>query len=167
MAHDKAHLVIPLLADKGLVAEVPENRKCFCLMASGGFSLTIDESARLSPRFVLGLLNSSLLFWHLRMISNRFRGGWITCTKQYVGRLPIRQINLDGRTDASHHTRMLELVGSMLQLHTDLASAKTPREKNALQRQIDATDKQIDQLVYELYGLSDDEIKIVEEAMRG
>jgi hypothetical protein len=36
----------------------------------------------------------------------------------------------------------------------------------ALQRQIDATDRQIDGLVYELYGLTDDEIKIVEEATR-
>lgn len=40
----------------------------------------------------------------------------------------------------------------------------TPVEKNALQRQIDATDKEIDQLVYELYGLSDEETRIVEEA---
>ena len=31
-------------------------------------------------------------------------------------------------------------------------------------RQIDATDGQIDRLVYELYGLTEDEIKIVEEA---
>ncbi len=45
-----------------------------------------------------------------------------------------------------------------------LASAKTPNEKEALGRQIAATDAQIDQLVYELYGLTDDEIKIVEEA---
>ncbi|MBU0617390.1 MAG: hypothetical protein KKI02_06720 [Planctomycetes bacterium] len=45
-----------------------------------------------------------------------------------------------------------------------LAAAKTPHEKSALQRQIDTTDRQIDQLVYELYGLTDDEIKIVEEA---
>jgi len=43
-------------------------------------------------------------------------------------------------------------------------SAKTPDEKNAIQRQIDATDKQIDQLVYELHALTDDEIQIVEEA---
>ena len=35
-------------------------------------------------------------------------------------------------------------------------------EKIALQRQIEATDKQIDQLVYELYGLTGEEIKIVE-----
>ena len=42
--------------------------------------------------------------------------------------------------------------------------AKTPNDKTRLQRQIDATDKQIDQLVYELYGLTDKEIKIVEDA---
>jgi len=35
-------------------------------------------------------------------------------------------------------------------------------DKIALQRQIDATDRQIDQLVYELYGLTEDEIEIVE-----
>ena len=41
-------------------------------------------------------------------------------------------------------------------------SSKTPQEKTALQRQIEATDKQIDQLVYQLYGLTEEEIKIVE-----
>jgi hypothetical protein len=63
-------------------------------------------------------------------------------------------------------TRMVDLVGAMFQLHTCLASAKTPNEKAALERQIEATDEQIDQLVYELYGLTDEEIKIVEEATR-
>ena len=37
-------------------------------------------------------------------------------------------------------------------------------DQTAIHRQIDATDRQIDRLVYELYGLTDDEIKIVEEA---
>jgi hypothetical protein len=41
-----------------------------------------------------------------------------------------------------------------------------PSDQTAIQRQIDATDRQIDQLVYELYGLTDDEIRIVEEATR-
>ncbi len=49
-------------------------------------------------------------------------------------------------------------------------SCRSPREtltdKTAIGRQIDATDRQIDQLVYEFYGLTDDEIKIVEEATR-
>jgi hypothetical protein len=38
--------------------------------------------------------------------------------------------------------------------------------KTRLQRDIEATDNQIDKLVYELCGLTDDEIKIVEEVCR-
>jgi hypothetical protein len=38
----------------------------------------------------------------------------------------------------------------------------TPVEKTSLQRQIAATDARIDRLVYDLYGLTEDEIKIVE-----
>jgi len=44
--------------------------------------------------------------------------------------------------------------------------AKPNYNKFAIQRQIDATDKQIDQLVYGLYGLTDEEIRIVEEATK-
>ena len=51
----------------------------------------------------------------------------------------------------------------MLALNKKLAVTNTAHEKTALQRQIDATDNQIDQLVYELYGLTEDEIKIVEK----
>lgn len=50
----------------------------------------------------------------------------------------------------------------MLALHKQLAAAKIEHEKTALQRQIEATDRQIDALVYELYGLTEEEIKIVE-----
>jgi len=54
------------------------------------------------------------------------------------------------------------LVERMLSLNQQLASAKTDHDKTSLQRQIDATDKQIDKLVYELYGLTEEEITIVE-----
>jgi hypothetical protein len=51
----------------------------------------------------------------------------------------------------------------MLDLHKKLAAAKVPDEKTKIQRQINNTDKQIDQLVYDLYSLTDEEIKIVEQ----
>ncbi len=47
------------------------------------------------------------------------------------------------------------------------AAAKTPHEKKSLETQIAATDRQIDSLVYELYGLTPEEIKIVEQASVG
>jgi hypothetical protein len=50
--------------------------------------------------------------------------------------------------------------------HPATRAAKTQYARTNLQRQIDATDAQIDKLVYELYELTPDEIKIVEEAVR-
>jgi len=60
---------------------------------------------------------------------------------------------------------MVQLVETILKLHKQLPTAKTSHEKTATQRYIDTADKQIDQLVYELYGLTEEEIKIVEEAV--
>jgi hypothetical protein len=44
----------------------------------------------------------------------------------------------------------------------EVAAAKNPNDKTNLQREIKATDPQIDQLVCALYGLTEEEIKIVE-----
>lgn len=60
---------------------------------------------------------------------------------------------------------MVALVERMLELHQQLAAAQVPHTKKVVQRQIDTTDRQIDQLVYELYDLTADEIKIVEESV--
>lgn len=73
--------------------------------------------------------------------------------------------NKQGRiysSDKSHHDKIVSLVEQMLSLNKRLPSAKTDYEKTSLQRQIEATDKQIDKLVYELYGLTEEEIRIVE-----
>jgi predicted nucleic acid-binding Zn-ribbon protein len=56
---------------------------------------------------------------------------------------------------------MIALVEQMLSLQKRLSEAKTSHEQTLLQRQIEATDKQIDRLVYELYGLTEEEIGIV------
>ncbi len=60
-------------------------------------------------------------------------------------------------------TVMVSLVDQMLSLHKQLQEARTPHEQTALQRRIEATDREIDTLVYELYGLTEEEIRIVEE----
>ena len=58
---------------------------------------------------------------------------------------------------------MVALVEQMLELHKRLAATKSASDRELYQRQIDATDREIDRLVYELYGLTDDETKIIEE----
>ena len=59
---------------------------------------------------------------------------------------------------------ILSLLTGVFAARADYIHAKTGHDKTMRQRQIDATDSHIDRLVYELYGLTDEEIAIVEEA---
>jgi type I restriction-modification system DNA methylase subunit len=163
--HDRAQICIPLLADRGLFTLIPPNtRGKLCPMASGGFTIAIADSVQLSPEYILALLNSRLLFWRLRQISNVFRGGWITCTKQYFGELPIRSLDLSEPTDKGRHDKIISLVDQMLSAKQQLGGAQSDKDKDFYENKCASLDRQIDALVYELYGLTPDEIKIVEGA---
>jgi Eco57I restriction-modification methylase/restriction endonuclease TaqI-like protein len=118
--------------------------------------------------YLLGVLNSRLFWFAISNISIPFgiRAGEYRyrLIYQYMEKVPVRVINPSDKADKAAHDRMVKLVELMLALHRQLAAARTPQEKSALERQIAATDTQIDRLVYDLYGLTEAEIKIVEGA---
>ena len=64
--------------------------------------------------------------------------------------------------DKARHDKLVVLVDKLLGLMPKLRTATLAAEKAVLQNAVTATDQQIDQLVYELYGLTADEIKLVE-----
>jgi len=123
------------------------------------YSYIVPKGNEYSPSYVLGVLNSSLLNYYF---SSTYIDYNIKPT--YLQKLPIRPIDFSAKLDRARHDRMVALVGQMLKLHEDLSAARTTHDKTLLERQIAAADRQIDALVYELYGLSADEIAIVEGA---
>ncbi len=128
----------------------------------GGYGITLKQGEQMSYGYLLGLLNSNLLDIFLKSFSSRFSGGYYAYNRQYIERLPIRQIDFSNKQDAARHDRMVSLVTRMLDLNKKTADASLPADKEMYKRQIDATDREIDNLVYELYGLTDEEIAIVE-----
>ena len=82
---------------------------------------------------------------------------------QYLEKIPIYRFDFQNKKDKSRHDQMVAYVDTMLELNKKLPSLKTEHEKTVIQRQINATDRKIDKLVYELYDLTEEEIKIVEE----
>ena len=74
----------------------------------------------------------------------------------------LREFPYPLKLDAKVTRNLAGFADTMLDLHQRLATARTPQEKTALDRQIAATDIQLDKLVYALYGLTDAEIKIIE-----
>lgn len=114
-------------------------------------------------KYLLGILNSRLATYVIKKIAFDLTIGAFTKIRtNQLARLPIRTINFSGRRDKSRHDQMVQLVDGILELNRRLAAAKTDHDKTSLQRQIDQTDREIDVLVYELYGLTQNEIKIVE-----
>ena len=81
---------------------------------------------------------------------------------QDVLKLPIRQIDSQNPDDKILSSRVVTLVDSMLVLQNQLTSTKSSAKRDIIQRQINATDAEIDQLVYDLYRLTEKEIAIVE-----
>lgn len=161
--HTRANILIPLLADHGLFAVLPANRGQYQLMASGGFSLTILNEA-IDEKFLVGLLNSKLLFWMLSQHSNIFRGGWITCTKQYFANLPIKKLNSKSKVEKRIHDSTIAYVTQLFTLHQQLHEVKPQSKQGDLQRHITYAEKKVDELVFELYGLTTEEIELIENA---
>jgi len=129
----------------------------------GGYGIILrDEYVSINYLYLLGLLNSKLLDWFLKQASSTFRGGYYSCSRQFIEKIPIRTIYFSDSNEKTCHDRMVDLVEQMLELHKKLAATKEPQSKTIIQRQVETTDRQIDLLVYELYELTEEEIKIVE-----
>ena len=103
-------------------------------------------------KHILGILLSRICSWYLENKYSIHDKLYPWFTKKQLAAFPMKKKD----------PRMISLVDSMLSLHKQLQEARTPHEQTSLQRQIEATDGQIDALVYELYGLTEEEIEIVE-----
>ena len=130
---------------------------CFPGGAAGGYGIVVDNNMYM---YVLGLLNSKAVDYYHKKISTNFRGGWFGYDAKIIRNIPIRLIDFSDPADKARHAKIVSLVERMLSLHKQ--SPKTPQEQEMVKREIESTDREIDSLVYELYGLSEEEIRIVE-----
>ena len=72
--------------------------------------------------------------------------------------LPIYPVNLSNAKDKVKYEQMISYVETILTSQSKLLKVNSEQEKLNHQRQIEATDRQIDALVYQLYGLTEEEI---------
>jgi hypothetical protein len=77
--------------------------------------------------------------------------------------LPLIKPDFSNTGEKNIHDNLVVMADKMLDLQRKYYSAKLENEKILYKKQIDILDNQIDQLVYKLYRLTEEEIKIVEE----
>jgi len=122
-----------------------------------------SDKTTFSMKYVLGILNSRLSSFLYPYVASKLPDrSFPRLSVADMRRLPVRPINFSDPADKARHDKMVALVERMLELHKRKQAAGSDHERQLLQRQIDSTDGEIDALVYELYGLTDEEIRIVE-----
>ena len=136
-----------------IVAALETEGDCFVGTVNG---VTLLEQ-NWDMKYILGIVNSTLANTYF---SKRFTT--ISLTSAFLGQIPIPLINFSDPVEKALHDRLVALVEKMLALTPKLRGAASESEKASLQNAVTTTDAEIDRLVYELYGLTEEEIKIVE-----
>jgi type I restriction-modification system DNA methylase subunit len=131
-------------------------------LAVTGNIFTVRGDSLETELYLLGILNSRLTGFFWRAMFADFKTSFPQVTVFSLAQVPIHVIDLSNLTENEKRDHIVALVKSMLVLYDQLAAARSNAQKGVLQRQIDATDAEIDRLVYELYGLTGEEIALVE-----
>jgi len=116
----------------------------------GGYGISLPPKT--SPEYVLGLLNSSLLDWFVRQITTRFHSGWYAYNKQYIEQVPLRLP--ESARDRRLADQIVERVERIVEAKRQLQKGSSgDRAVERLQREIEAHEQRIDELVCRLYGV--------------
>jgi len=107
------------------------------------------------------LLSSRLLDWVVKQTATSMRGGWYSFESRFIRDLPIA-VHTDSLGGAASREAIVDGVRRLVALSEQLRAARTGQEAAQSQREFDAVSTRIDRLVYDRYGLTEDEIALVE-----
>jgi len=142
---EKEKIIWGLTADKWAFAY--DDKKHY--LPSNGYILT---SEKVPLKYLLALLNSKTMRFYFGFIGIMTAGGAYTLKHETIRELPVKNLK------AKDQKPFIDLVDKIL----DITEGEDYLENPTKQAKVKELEKKIDQLVYELYGLTDEEIKLVE-----
>jgi len=146
---EKEKIIWGLTADKW--AFCYDNKKHY--LPSNGYILTSES---LSLKYLLALLNSKLMEFYFSFVGIMTAGGAYTLKRETVWEFPIKRITFEKQKP------IVGLVDKILAITKDDDYLDNPVK----QAKVKELEKQIDQMVYKLYGLTDEEIAVIENSVK-
>jgi hypothetical protein len=113
--------------------------------------------------YFLGLLNSKLLEFRFKGIAKLKGGGIYEYFWNSVSKIPIRRIDFSKRAEKELHDRIVQLVKQMIDGTARLQSVRSDAERDTIQNNLTSTDRKLNALVYELYGIAKGDQQMIEE----
>ena len=123
-------------------------------------TIIVKRDEKINHLYLLGLLNSKLMNFYV-LVTGKKKGTTYEYFADYLKKLPIRVVQ------ESKQQHIIELVDKMLYLNKRLNETddKETDERAKIEEEIKKTDEKIDELVYQIYGITEEEKKIIEETV--
>ncbi len=151
------------VGDKILIRKIV-GETLLCMKAEGTnycntllFILKTKSDSALELDYFLGILNSRFIGWY-------FRKKLMISDSDEFPQIMVRDILTFPIPKSENRSKLISNVNQMLETKKRLAATQRESEREQLERKCDHLDHEIDRLVYDLYGLTEEEIKIVEES---
>jgi hypothetical protein len=118
----------------------------------------VSKEENINLKYILGLINSNFLNWFYQNVINPEKGEALAQVKRgHIAQLPIAKAN------KQQEEQIIRLVAQLLQLNEELQTATLPEKVEQLEQRIKHSEDKINEFVYELYGLTEEEINIIEK----
>jgi len=162
--HAQRKLIVPRLVYHLELAYDPAGQYYLDNVDVGG--IILRDASEQNYLFTLALLNGKLADFFFRQRSVPFRGEYRSANRQFLAPIPIKLTQSAGQTHL--RDQIVTLARRMLHLHQRLAAKGDIRDsvREQINHDIEATDREIDNLVYDLYGLTAKERALVEAEVR-
>jgi type I restriction-modification system DNA methylase subunit len=158
---EQPKILVPYMITRLSAYPDSENHYYFVNVTTGGYGILANDN-KVSMSYLTALMNSRLLDFHLKKITTNFRGGYFAANKQYIEQLPIRIIDFSNPKEKMLHNGLVTLVDVMVDLRKRERAAKG-HELELVNREIEKTAREIDERVYQLYGITERERELVEK----
>ncbi len=133
-----------------------------CYHTTKVYSFAFKSGIKENEKYFLGILNSPILWYFLSLTGYVLRGGYFAFKTAYLKPFPVKLINFKSTIEVELHDKIILHVDQLLNLHLEIKQTKLESKVNEIESKIEYTENKINQIVYQLYNLTSDEIKIVE-----
>lgn len=150
-----------------LVVKVLSLEPCFAydnsnLYFTGGgngpyYGVSLKACQRVSLFFLQGILNSKLMDLFVKNWSSVFRGGYYSYGKEFIEKLPIPDVDISKESDKKQHDLIERIVQRLIRLTTESEKAKIPPKRIFIESKKKSLREELNEAVYDLYGLTNDE----------
>ena len=149
---EKPKIVIPAIA----------NSASYTFDTESYYSNDKTSIIPINDLYLLGLLNSKLLDYFIKSIASTKQGGYYEYKPMYLSKIPIKIMDETIDIEVHQHSTIELLVKQILGLNSELRTCKLPDKIEQIKAHIHHDENKINELAYQIYGLTEEEIAIIE-----